>query len=59
MKYELGERMAGSWETIMARAGTGHGEHRDTAARGVCAGKNDELGLRKRRRSTTAHGHGR
>jgi hypothetical protein len=34
----------GSWEIIAARAGTGHGEHRDTAARGVYAGKNNELG---------------
>jgi hypothetical protein len=32
MKSKLGEHMAGSWEIITARAGTGHGEHRDTAA---------------------------
>jgi hypothetical protein len=32
VKSELGERMAGSWEIIVARTGTDHGEHRDTAA---------------------------
>jgi hypothetical protein len=30
---KLGEHMVGSWEIIAARAGTGHGEHRDTATR--------------------------
>jgi hypothetical protein len=34
-KFELGEHMAGSGEIITVRAGTGHDEHRDTAARGV------------------------